>query len=101
MTNTAATELQKFDGTRFMVPDGSVYVIEKADSDNYHGFVNKHFVGESVGDSMPVSKDLNDVKVMIFEYDMIFLTYLLFSPAYSFNTKFYCALKIVLFLFTT
>ena len=99
MTNTAATELQKFDGTRFMVPDGSVYVMEKANSDNYHGFVNKHFVGESVGDSMPVSKDVNDVKVTIFEYDIIFLTCLLFSPAYSFNTKFYWALKIVLFLF--
>ena len=72
MTSTTATELKKLDGTRYMAPDGSVYAREKGNYDNYHGFANKHFVGDSVGDSTPVSKDLNDVKVIIFEYDCLF-----------------------------
>ena len=65
MTNAAALELQKFDGTRYMAPDGSINSREKGNHNNYHDFVNKHFVGDSVGDSMPVSKDLNEVKVHI------------------------------------
>ena len=69
MTNTAAIALNKVDGTRYMAPEGSVHVREKGNHDNYHGVVNKHFVGDLVGDSMPVSKDLNDVKVKMFEYD--------------------------------
>ena len=66
MTNTAATELKKLDGTRYMAPDVSVYAKERGNHDNYHGVVNKHFVGDSIGDSVVVSKDLNDVKVNIF-----------------------------------
>ena len=69
MTNTAATELKKFDGTRYMAPDGSAYAKEQGHYENDYGFVNEHFVGDSVRDSMPVSKDLNDVKVKMFEYD--------------------------------
>ena len=72
MTNTAAIELRKFDDARYMAPDASVYAREKGNYDNYHGFVNKHFVGDTVGDSMLVSKDLNDVKVTIFDYDSFF-----------------------------
>ena len=66
MTNTAATELKKLDGTRYMAPDVSVYAKERGNHDNYHGVVNKNFVGDSIGDSVVVSKDLNDVKVKIF-----------------------------------
>ena len=66
MTNIAATELKKLDGTRYMAPDVSVYAKERGNHDNYHGVVNKHFVGDSIGDSVVVSKDLNDVKVKIF-----------------------------------
>ena len=69
MTNTAAIELKKFDGTRYMAPEGSAYAKEQDHYQNNHGFVNKHFVGDSVGDSMAVSKDLNDFKVKIFEYN--------------------------------
>ena len=69
MTNTAATELKKFDGTRYMAPDRSAYAKEQGHYENDHGFVNEHFVGDSVRDSMPESKDLNDVKVKMFEYD--------------------------------
>ena len=54
MTNAAATELKKFDDTRYIAPDGSVYAREKGLYDNCHGFVNKHFVSDSVGDAMPV-----------------------------------------------
>ena len=72
MTNAAATELKKFDETRYIAPDGSVYTREKGNYDNYHGDVNNHADGDSVVDSMPVSKDLNDVKVKIFEYDILF-----------------------------
>ena len=72
MTNIAATEHKKLDGTRYMAPDVSVYAKERGNHDNYHGVVNKHADGDSVVDSMPVSKDLNDVKVKIFEYDMFF-----------------------------
>ena len=72
MTNTAAIELKKFDGARYMAPDGSVYAMEKSNYDNYHGSVDKHFVGDTVGDSMLVTKDLHDVKVKIFHYDSIF-----------------------------
>ena len=98
MTSFAAAELKKIDGTRYMAPDGSVYAREKGNSDNYHGFGKKHFVGDSVGDSMPVRKDLNDVKVMIFEYDLF--VDILFSPAYGFNANYmHCALKFALFLF--
>ena len=69
MTNTAAIELKKFDSTRNMAPDGSVYAKAQDHYQNDHGFVNKHFVGDSVGDSMIVSKDLNDFKVKMFEYN--------------------------------
>ena len=69
MTNITATELKKFDGTRYMSQDESVYTREKGNYDNNHGFVNEHFVGDSVGDAVPVIKDLNDVKVKMFEYD--------------------------------
>ena len=72
MTSTVATELKKSDCTRYMAPDVSVYAREKGNYGKSDGFVNKHFVSDSVGDSMPVSKDLNDVKVMIFEYDSFF-----------------------------
>ena len=72
MTSTAATELKKLDGTRFMAPDGSAYAREKGNYDNFHGFGNKHFVGDSVGDAMPVSKELSDVKVRILEYNWLF-----------------------------
>ena len=72
MTDTAATELKKFDGTRYMAPDGSAYAKEQGHYKNDHGFVDKNFVGDSVGDSMPMSKDLNHVKINIFEYDSFF-----------------------------
>ena len=72
MTNTAATELKKLDGTRYMAPDVSVYAREKGNYDNYPGSLDKHFVGDTVGDSMLESKDLHDVKVKIFDYDSIF-----------------------------
>ena len=72
MTDTAAIELKKFDGARYMAPDGSVYAREKGNYDNYHGSVDKHFVGDTVGDSMSVSKDLNDVKVKTFDCDSLF-----------------------------
>ena len=72
MTDTAATELKNFDGTHYRAPDESVYAREKGNYNNYHGFVNKHLVGDSVGDSMLVSKDLNEVRVMIFEYELLF-----------------------------
>ena len=72
MTDGAATELKKFDGTPYMAPDGSFYGKEKGNYENDHGFFNKNFAGDKVGDSMLVSKDLNDVKVIIFEYDMSF-----------------------------
>ena len=67
MTNTAAIELKKFDGARNMAPDGSAYAKEQGHYENDHGFVNKNFVCDTVGDSMAVSKDLNDAKVKIFE----------------------------------
>ena len=69
MTNTAAIELKKFDGTRYMAPDGSAYSKEQGHYANDHGLFNKHVVGDSVGDSMAVSKDLNDVKVKAFKYN--------------------------------
>ena len=72
MRNTAAIELKKFDGARYMAPDGSVYAREKGNYDNYHGSVDKHFGSDTVRDSMLVSKDLHDVKVKIFDYDSIF-----------------------------
>ena len=72
MTNTAATDLKKIDGTCYMAPDESVYVKEKGNYDNSHGVVNEDVVGDSVGDSMPVSKDLNEVKVKVFECDSFF-----------------------------
>ena len=72
MTDVASTELKKLDGTRYMSPDGSVYAKEKGNYENDHGFVNKHFVRDSGGDSMLVSNDLNDAKVHIYEYDSFF-----------------------------
>ena len=84
MTHTAATELKTLDGTRYMAPDESVYAREKGNYDNVHGFVNKHIFGDSVGDSMLVSKDLNEVKVMIFEYESFFYISTILS---CFNTK--------------
>ena len=42
-----------------MAPDKSVYANVKNNCDRYHGFVNKDFVGDSVGDSAPLSKDTN------------------------------------------
>ena len=67
MTNTAAIELKQLDGTRYIAPDVSVYSKEKGNYDNYHAVFNNHADGDSVGDSMPVGKDLHDVKVKIFE----------------------------------
>ena len=72
MTNTAATELRKFDGTRYMAQEESVYTREKGNYEIDHGFVNKNFVRDSGGDSMLVSNDLNDAKVHIYEYDSFF-----------------------------
>ena len=86
MTNTAAIELKRFNGARYMAPDGSAYAKEQGHYENDHGFFNKHFVADTVGDSMAVSKELNDDKVKIFEYDT-FSTYVIFSPPYCFTTK--------------
>ena len=72
MTNTAAIELKQLDGTCYMAPDVSIYARIKGNYDNYHAVVNNHADGDSVGDSMLVSKDLNDVKVTIFDYDSFF-----------------------------
>ena len=69
MTNNTAIEPKNFDSTCYIAPDESVNAREKGLYDNYHGFVNKHAVGDLVGHSMSVSKDLNDFKVKIFEYD--------------------------------
>ena len=98
MTNTADTELKKFDSTSYIAPDGSIYVREGGNYDNYHGFVNKHSVGDSVGDLKPGSKDLIEIKVKIFQYNSFFDMRTILS-CLLLQHKLALALTLALFLF--